>query len=237
MAQDGASWSAFMQDMFHDLASAFLESQLNMLSASIARNLADRGITAQAVEDNVRKKVWGETQFIAIKTWSVIQQVALDTWGATQSIAIKTWEGLQWIGIEAAKAAASAWAALEGIPVVGPFIAPAAAAATLAGVLALAGDLRSAAGGFDVPAGLNPITQLHAKEMVLPEEYANVIRGLQQQQQGGAKGGGDVHLHVHALDSSDVTRFMQKNKGAVASAAWSAAHGGMLPRSDVGRRG
>jgi hypothetical protein len=36
----------------------------------------------------------------------------------------------------------------------------------------------SARGGFDIPPGLNPVTQLHEKEMVLPAEQADVIRRL-----------------------------------------------------------
>lgn len=41
----------------------------------------------------------------------------------------------------------------------------------------------SAAGGFDIPSGINPLTQLHEREMVLPAEYADAIRGMTR---GGA---------------------------------------------------
>jgi len=44
----------------------------------------------------------------------------------------------------------------------------------------------SAAKGYDVPAGVNPTTQLHQREMVLPEKYADVIRGLDGR--GGGRG-------------------------------------------------
>lgn len=36
----------------------------------------------------------------------------------------------------------------------------------------------SAAGGFDIPAGTNPLTQLHAQEMVLPADLANNVRNM-----------------------------------------------------------
>lgn len=36
----------------------------------------------------------------------------------------------------------------------------------------------SAAGGYDIPSGTNPITQLHEKEMVLPAKYADSIRNM-----------------------------------------------------------
>ncbi len=46
----------------------------------------------------------------------------------------------------------------------------------------------SAEGGYDIPAGVNPVTQLHEKEMVLPKAQAEVIRGLANR--GGAGGAG-----------------------------------------------
>ncbi len=36
----------------------------------------------------------------------------------------------------------------------------------------------SAAGGYDIPSGVNPMTQLHEEEMVLPAKYANAIRDM-----------------------------------------------------------
>ena len=48
----------------------------------------------------------------------------------------------------------------------------------------------SASGGFDIPKGLNPMTQLHEQEMVLPAHIANPLRD--QLAQGPAAGqGGD----------------------------------------------
>ena len=43
----------------------------------------------------------------------------------------------------------------------------------------------SAEGGYDIPGGVNPMTQLHEKEMVLPRAQANVIRDLAKD--GGSK--------------------------------------------------
>lgn len=42
----------------------------------------------------------------------------------------------------------------------------------------MSGGLLSAAGGFDIPSGINPVTQLHEREMVLPAQYAEVIRSM-----------------------------------------------------------
>lgn len=83
----------------------------------------------------------------------------------------------------------------------------------------------SAAGGFDIPSGLNPVTQLHEKEMVLPAEYAEKIRNLDS---GGVqnitielvnKGGDDVKLNGQSsrmegdrLIVTAVMEAVQKNK-------------------------
>jgi lambda family phage tail tape measure protein len=56
----------------------------------------------------------------------------------------------------------------------------------------------TAAGGFDVPAGVNPITQLHEKEMVLPAEHADVIRGLAS----GNGGRGDVSINLNVINQT-----------------------------------
>ena len=109
-------------------------------------------------------------------------------------------------------AAGAAYASTAAIPVVGPALAPAAAASALAATLAFVPGA-SAMGGFDIPQGLNPITQLHQNEMVLPAHLADPIRDMAAR---GGDGGGDVHLHVHAIDSRDARRFLLDNHGAVA---------------------
>lgn len=113
----------------------------------------------------------------------------------------------------AAVAAAGAWAAMVSIPYIGPVIAPVAAGLALAGVMALAGQIHSAAGGFDVPAGSNPVTQLHAQEMVLPAELANKVRGMT----GGEGGGGD-HYHFHFIDTAGVRAFADTHRDELATA-------------------
>ncbi len=63
---------------------------------------------------------------------------------------------------------------------------------------ALVGDfpglsVASAAGGYDIPAGVNPMTQLHEKEMVLPQREADIVRGLANK---GGTGGGKESLTI-----------------------------------------
>ncbi|AEK63186.1 phage tail tape measure protein [Collimonas fungivorans] len=85
-----------------------------------------------------------------------------------------------------AMAGLAAFASTAAIPIVGPVLAPAAAATATAvaegfAAAAIASatlSVASARDGFDIPAGVNPLTQLHEKEMVLPQQQANVIRDL-----------------------------------------------------------
>ena len=107
----------------------------------------------------------------------------------------------------AAVAASAAFAATAAIPIVGPELAPAASAAAYSATAAFA-PLASARNGFDIPAGVNPVTQLHEKEMVLPAKQADVIRNMAE---NGGGAGGDVHLHVHAVDAKSVERLFRDN--------------------------
>jgi hypothetical protein len=111
----------------------------------------------------------------------------------------------------AALAAANAYASTAAIPVVGPELAPEAAAVAFAAANSWQGALLAAAKGFDVPAGMNPLTQLHAKEMVLPADLAEGVRDMV----AGGGGGQPVHFHVHALDARSVRDYFRANANAL----------------------
>ena len=75
-----------------------------------------------------------------------------------------------------------------------PAASGAGAGATGAGDIG-AGVTFTAATGFDVPRGVNPLTQLHEEEMVLPAQYADVIRKMATGG-GAAPGGNNVQVNV-----------------------------------------
>ena len=107
---------------------------------------------------------------------------------------------------QAGVAGAAAVASTAAIPVVGPGLAPAAGLAASAAAMGFM-SLASARNGFDIPAGLNPITQLHENEMVLPQAQADAVRDMAS----GGGAGGAVNLHVHATDSQSVARLFREN--------------------------
>jgi hypothetical protein len=131
------------------------------------------------------------------------QRVALEEWAAIKSVAISAWSAIKSIGIYAVEGAAAAFKAIAAIPFVGPFMAPAAAAAAGIAIMGFAGHVASAEGGYDVPRGLNPMTQLHSNEMVLPSSLADKIRNMTS----GESSGGGTHFHVNAIDGQSVKKF------------------------------
>ena len=130
---------------------------------------------------------------------------------------------------EAVKAAAGAYSAMAGIPVIGPLLGAAAATATFAAVEAY-GALASAAGGYDIPSGVNPLVQAHANEMILPASIANPLRaqlaaanfnGPRSANDGGGRSG-DTHIHNWHLngvmDGASLRRILESNRSDHAAA-------------------
>lgn len=120
------------------------------------------------------------------------------------------------IGADAAKAGAGAAASQAAIPIVGPSLALASMAAVMGAVLGLQGSIPSAEGGWSIPAGTNPIAQLHEREMVLPAQYADVIRGMGDN--GGSGGAAFApSITVQAMDARSVAQALRRG-GALESA-------------------
>lgn len=106
---------------------------------------------------------------------------------------------------DAMAAARGAFKAVVGIPVVGPILAPIAAATAFAAVGAF-----SAKGGYDVPDLAGPgidgkggqVGVVHPREMVLPADLADKVR---------TGSGGETHIHIHTMDTRSMARFARDN--------------------------
>jgi hypothetical protein len=106
----------------------------------------------------------------------------------------------------AAQASAAAMAANSGIPVIGIAVGIAAAGVAFAIVEAMIDKIPSARGGFDVPSGLNPLTQLHEREMVLPAQIADPLRAAL------ATSGGMVpapNIYISAIDGPSILKLVE----------------------------
>jgi len=101
-------------------------------------------------------------------------------------------------------AAGHAYDAVVGIPYVGPFLAPAAAAVAFTGVMAFA------EGGWDrVPS--DQVAMIHKNEMVLPASIAEPVRQM------AAAGGGGPQVHIHAMDAPSVQALFRRHQGSLMS--------------------
>jgi hypothetical protein len=113
----------------------------------------------------------------------------------------QTADGIASVTSNAGIAGAAAFASTAAIPIIGPELAPAAAAAAVAGAMSFA-PMASAAGGFwQVPG--DQIAAIHTDEMVLPAWAANPLRSLisggaaNNNQPAAANGGPSYHYHDH----------------------------------------
>ncbi|MBN6526330.1 phage tail protein, partial [Acinetobacter pittii] len=93
--------------------------------------------------------------------------------GGLTRLGLKAAEAVKGIMMSAWEAMAGAFKAMVSIPYIGPVLAVGAGAAAFGLVAGLAGKIKSARGGYDIPSGVNPVTQLHEDEMVLPSQHAN----------------------------------------------------------------
>jgi hypothetical protein len=210
--------------MLRPIEGAVDRSVMGMIQGSMTARQAIANLGQSIVADEVSRNLkrlthWAATELAKTGATEagVAERGAVETAGAAESLAISAATGIKDIAIKAYQAAAGAYAAIAAIPYVGPVLAPVAAAGALAAVIGIGSKIASAEGGYDIPAGVNPITQLHAREMVLPAQYANVIRGMAGGGNGGGAGagGGDLHVHVHAIDSRDMTRALMDSKSGV----------------------
>ena len=142
--------------------------------------------------------------------------------GAAATVATKTAETSAVVGANATQAASGAAASQAAIPITGPALAAAAMGAMFALVMGLVGGgggsktfttttrIPSAAGGWDIPAGINPLTQLHENEMVLPAEHAQTIREM-----AGQSGGDNSTIIINTtggdfVHKKDIAKLLRK---------------------------
>lgn len=195
-----------MKAVWVSIATAFVQMETKKLAAAI---VGEEGKTAATVA--------GATERTAVEWWAAAQGVAATAWAAIKTIAIKAWE-----------AAASVYAAIAGIPYVGPFLAPVMAMAAMGVVGGMVSHIASAEGGYDIPSGVNPMTQLHEREMVLPAKQADVIRNMAD---GGGAGGGSMSVNINAHPMPG--NYFMVHRSQLVTALKSAARDNVLRPGDL----
>jgi hypothetical protein len=197
-----------MRAQMAPLSSAWEKALSGMLARSTnfhkARQTLELGAVKTAAEAGTKlleNFAVLEAKKVALAASSQAQLLTVQQAGSAQSLAANADSALKFVANDAAQAFAGATAFLA--PVLGP-AAPAGAAAVSAAVLAEGANVMSASGGYDIPAGINPLTQLHQSEMVLPADLADKVRNMS----GGASG---MTVHIHAMDSLSMKSFLDRN--------------------------
>lgn len=190
------------------------QSILQTLAQTVAKMVADWAT------GEIKKTVLTQS-YTGIRTalvkMGLLEETTAQTAASATTTSTKATEATAVISSNAGEAASGAAASASSIPYIGWILAGVAFAEVLSMVMGAKGNVKSAAGGYDIPSGVNPMAQLHADEMVLPAKYADVIRGMADDN-GGGSGAGAVHLHVHALDAKDVKKYFQNNAHVLAPA-------------------
>ena len=169
--------------------------------------------------------IYGEMAKTSATTAGAEARGAVEKTAAAQSRMLSFADAEKQIFNNALKAASAAYSGMAGIPIIGPALGAGAAAVTFTAVEAF-GQMASAAGGYDIPSGVNPITQLHQNEMVLPAQIAQPLRGMLgdyatgQNSVGAASvARGDTHLHLHmgaGADGPSLQRWFDQHGDKIA---------------------
>lgn len=115
---------------------------------------------------------------------------------------------------DAKTAAANAYSAVSGIPIVGPILAPIAAATAFAGVMAF----DSFEGGGI--AGHTGLQRIHYNEMILPSKISEKVQKMADPDSGGGRGRRihvEQHNTVHAIDGRGMSDVLTAQSGHLAN--------------------
>lgn len=219
-----------MMEMFATMKQGMADTLAQLITGQLTLRQAMNQILTQMLQSFTQylaKKIAASKLFATIeiginKAIAAVLRI-LGIQGATQAISTKGAETTAKIGQSAASAGAGAAESQASIPYIGPILAIAAMAAIFAAVMGMkskaSGSTPSAAGGFDIPSGVNPLTQLHEKEMVLPQEQADAVRNMTDANR-------PISLSIMAMDGDSVRRVLMDNPSALQAALRQLARSG-----------
>ncbi len=202
------------------ILSTFSQVTAGYVEGTLTRQQAELRLGSALVAETINTGMQMLVHHIAIEEAKTIataagtaERVALTIAAEAEAAAIHALHAVEWIITEAAKAAASAFTAMAGIPIIGPVLAVAASVAAGAEVLSLVGNVASASGGWERVPFDNAPALLHKDEMVLPADLAEGIRNM-----SGGGGNGETHLHFHAVDGPSMSSWFQRNPHVIVNA-------------------
>jgi hypothetical protein len=189
-----------IEDMMSPVVQAVQQSVQGMIqgTTSLRSAIANLGqsILGEFVSLASKKLVtWvaGEIAMTKASVAGAAARTAAQSAAHKQGLAMTAASAIKEIAISAYTAMANVYRSVSAIPYVGWILAPAMAVAAGAAVFRFGQSIASASGGYDIPAGTNPITQLHEREMVLPKAQAEAVREM------AAGGGGGRRAQVQFI--------------------------------------
>ena len=203
-----------MQSHIVSLADSGIKSLMN---GTLTWKNAYKGILnemAGAFQDYAKKKLesWITTEKLQSAATAAENAIrtGLIAAGLIEDKAVTTPAAEGEITSAAAVAGANAFAATAAIPIVGPELAPEAAAAASSAVMDFSTMAGMATGNWNIPS--DGITKVHKGETVLNATDAENFRQAKL-----GSGGGDVHLHVNAVDAHSVKRLFNDHASTLIS--------------------
>lgn len=183
-----------LRGIWNDMLLSFIDMGEEMLISEGERKLKE----VLFEEDAVTKKM-------SLRSMGAMMEQLLGSTTTEATIEEKGVEVAAVVTGNAAEAATGAAAAVAPTPWVGPALAIAAFAATMALCM---GAMHSAEGGFDI-GNYEPLTQLHAKEMVLPANLSEGFRQIISQGNTSGKSGNTTNHYTNNMNISaqDVDSF------------------------------
>jgi hypothetical protein len=221
------AWQSLMQP----IQRAFDTSITGMILGTTTLQKAVANITRSIIAEFVNLGVKMVTNWIASELAmttateaGAAARTAAEGEGMATGLAMKAMNAVKSIVTDSAQAFAGIFAFLA--PMMGPAAAGPAAAGE-ATVMAAAGGIASAAGGWVVPS--DQLAMVHQNEMILPANISQSLQGMISS--NGGAGSAPVVINVSAIDSQDVKRFFHSNGSLLVAAVNKAMRNGSALRT------
>lgn len=206
-------------EIFNAINGAMTSSVQGIIRGTMTMRQALRNIGLAIVDEFIAFEVKKTTAYLAAQATKTeatavgeATRTGIEEQGALTSLAIAAGSAIKTIAIYAWEAAAATYKSIAAIPIVGPFLAPAAAVAAAVLVGGYAKRIASAAGGWEVPQ--DTIAQVHKDEMILPASLSNKIRGMTDPKKSP---GYTINYTVNAIDAKGMQGVLEDHAGYIAS--------------------
>jgi hypothetical protein len=210
------AWDAAVNPVVHTFTTGFLAMAEGTKSfAQVMRQIGQQILEefiAQVIDKMIEKWLWKEASQTVATILGGQHRAASDAAASAQS----TVAALAQSKIQSAANVALAGSGGVASMAAAPFPADLAAPEFGAAMAGVAATYALASGGYDIPAGVNPIVQAHAQEMILPAHLANPLRAALaggKGMSGGSSGMEGMQLHIHATDADSFKKMLDNNSG------------------------